>query len=66
MSGGGGGVIIRNKLRAAAETSAVQDHCNPTKKAKLNEILAKSDGDWTDDETHFVDRRIMEAYDNQC
>jgi len=66
MSGGGGGVIIRNRLRAAAETSSVQDHVHPAKKPKLLEILAKSDGDWSDDETHYVNRRIMEAYDEQC
>jgi hypothetical protein len=67
MSGGGGGVIIiRSRLRAAATDSAVQDHVHPSKLPKLTEILAKADGAWTDDETHFVSRRVMEAYDEQC
>lgn len=66
MGGNSGGIIIQRRLRDAAADSVVQDHCHPGKLARLNEILAKSDGTWTHDETHFVMRRIMEAYDELC
>lgn len=66
MSGGGGGVIIRNRIRDTASDSAVLDHCHPNKRAKLEEILAKSTADWTDEDFHFVMRRIAEAHDEQC
>lgn len=66
MGGNSGPIIIRGKLRAAAETSAVQEHVHPSKLSKLLTILDKSDADWSDDETHFVNRRVMEAYDEQC
>lgn len=67
MSGGGGGVIIiRSRLRVAASDAAVQDNISTSKKGALNIILAKPDGDWSDHETHYVLRRIGEAYDNQC
>lgn len=66
MGGNSGPIIIRSRLRAAATDSAVQDHVQPAKLPKLNEILAKSDGSWSDDDTHFILRRIGEAYDEQC
>jgi len=60
---GGGHVIIRGKLRAAAETNVVKDNVPFNKVSKLELILAKADGDWTDDETHFVRHCIGVAYD---
>lgn len=67
MSGGGGGVIIiRSRIKAAAEDSAVLDHCHPGKRPKLEEILAKNVADWSEHEFHFVLRRIAEAHDEQC
>lgn len=63
MSGGGGGHIIRGRLRAAAETSSVREQLGPLKLAKLDAVLSKSDGDWTHPETRFVGRCIMEAYE---
>lgn len=67
MSGGGGGVIIiRNRIRDTAGDSAVLDHCHPGKRAKLAEIIAKNVADWTDSDFHFVMRRIAEAHDEQC
>ncbi len=64
--GGGGHVIIRNRIAETANDSTVLDHCNPSKRAKLVEILAKNVADWTDEEFHFVMRRIAEAHDDMC
>lgn len=66
MGGNSGPIIIRRRLRAAAEDSAVQDNLDVARCAKLNAILAKADGDWSDHETHQVIRAIAAAYDNQC
>ena len=67
MSGGGGGIIIiRNRIKATAEDSAVLDHCDQNKRSKLTYILAKNVADWTVGEFRFVMRRIEEAADNQC
>ncbi len=64
MSGGSGGpIIIKKKLREAAETSAVRDELGPRRLAKLDAVLAKSDGDWSHSETKFVGRCIMDAYE---
>lgn len=67
MSGGGGGVIIiRSRIKATAEDSAVLDHCDQNKRNKLISILAKDEANWTVGEFRFVMRRIEEAHDNQC
>lgn len=67
MSGGGGGVIIiRSRIKATAEDSAVLDHCDQNKRSKLTNILSKEPGNWTSGEFRFVLRRIEEAHDNQC
>lgn len=67
MSGGGGGVIIiRSRLRAAASDSSVQDNLDSIRRGKLNAILSKPDGEWTDYETHYVANCIIVAHDNQC
>jgi hypothetical protein len=64
--GGGGIIIIRNRIRDTGSDSVVLDHCHPAKRAKLEEILAKSTADWTDADFHFVMRRIAEAHDELC
>jgi hypothetical protein len=64
--GGGGHVIIRNRIRDTASDSTVLDHCNQSKRARLEEILAKNVADWTDDEFNFVIRRIVEAQESFC
>lgn len=67
MSGGGGGVIIiRPKIKEIAESSAVLDHCDQSKRAKLVEILAKDSASWSVWEFRFVMKRIEEAHDSQC
>lgn len=67
MSGGGGGVIIiRNRIKATAEDSAVIDHCDQNKRSRLTYILSKNVADWTVGEFRYVLRRIEEAHDNQC
>jgi hypothetical protein len=64
--GGGGHVIIRNRIKDTANDSTVLDHCNPSKKAHLQEILAKNVADWSEEEFHSVLRRIAEAHDSFC
>lgn len=67
MSGGGGGIIIiKNRLKAAAGDSAVQDHVHPTKKPRLVDLAGADVTSWSDEDVHFVLRRIAEAYDDQC
>ena len=67
MSGGGGGVIIiRNRIATAANDSSVLDHCHPARRQGLIDILAKNVADWSEQEFHFVMRRIAEAHDEQC
>lgn len=67
MSGGGGGIIIiRSRLRTTASDAVVQDNLDTIRKSKVNAILAKPDGNWTDYETHYVSNSIMIAYDNLC
>lgn len=63
MGGNSGPVIIRSRLRAAASDSVVQDNLDFIRKGKLNAILAKPDGNWSDFETHYVSNSIMIAYD---
>jgi hypothetical protein len=66
MGGNAGGVIIRSAIKTVADTSAVLDHCDQSKRAKLENILAKDPANWTVGEFRFVMRRIEEAHDNQC
>lgn len=63
---GGGHVIIRNRIRDTAADAAVLDHCHPGKRARLEELIAKNVAEWSDEEFHFVMRRIAEAHDEQC
>lgn len=66
MSGGSGGpIIIRRKIRAAAELESVQNALPTAKRIRLTEILNKSDLHWTDEETHYVWRCVAHAYDCQ-
>lgn len=66
MGGNSGVIIIRSLIRPAGESAAVQDSLSAGQRLKLQDILAKSDGNWTDKETRFVLRKIAEAYDEQC
>lgn len=60
---GGGVIIIRSRLRTTATDSVVQDNLEFIRKGKVNAILAKPDGNWSDFETHYVSNSIMIAYD---
>lgn len=66
MGGNSGGIIIRNRIATTANDSSVLDHCHPGKRQRLEDVLSKNVADWTDEEFHFVLRRIAEAHDEQC
>lgn len=67
MSGGGGGIIIiRQRVRATAELDVVKDAQTPSRRQRLLEILQKQDDDWTEAEFDFVQKCITHAHDDAC
>lgn len=64
MSGGGGGIIIiRQKVRELAETESVRGQLTGWRKTKVDEILAKADADWTREDLHFLLRCTGFSFD---
>jgi len=66
MSGGGGGIIIRNRIAEAVDCGSVKDQLGPIKQAKLEALLSQNPQDWTLAQALFVLRCIrdaIEAYD---
>lgn len=63
MSGGGGGIIIRNKLKGLFSDPLVSGVITGARRAKLDTIIARDEGTWTDQEVHFLIRCEAEAYD---
>lgn len=67
MSGGGGGIIIiRQKVRETGELDVVKDAQTPARRAHLCEILQKPNDDWTESDFDFVQKCISHAHDETC
>lgn len=64
--GGGGIIIIRQKVRDSGNLDQVKDCLSPAKRAHLESILAKDVADWTSEDAHFVLRAVAKALDEDC
>ncbi len=64
MSGGGGGIIIRKKLKAALETNSVLDQLGPSKKARAQALVAQDSDNWSNADAYFALRCIKDAYED--
>lgn len=60
---GGGRIIIQSAIRAAASLSIVAENLTPRRCSERDFILAKSEAEWTDAETHRLLAFIGKAYD---
>lgn len=61
--GGGGGIIRRNSLRATFSDPLVSGVVPSQKQARLQEILAKENDDWTKEDEHFLLRCHADVID---
>lgn len=62
----GGIIIIRSRVRDAADSDIIKDCLQGERRNRLDALLTTNVADWTEADFHFVLRAIAKAHDDSC